>query len=518
MIDNIRRHPRIAAGGTLLATLWAIRSHLSSATATSLALVTGLSMLLGGLLHRLYFWSSLQETTEVDPSDSGIPTNPVEIFLHHRSLAGWLEGNNRRLTDLSIGIERVSHLLGVFDFTTDLDLQLRVALSLSRELFPMTGIMIFLRRDGQLAYRMGVRHGEEDSMVPIDEKGPLALRAKEIISSTIDLKQIQDDDWKGFSIPYKNTGSYPELTVMPLMIWNRILGFTVYHHADRHDMKDDEQVLASLFNRHLAVCIENHLLFNEKAQERQGLHDSELARQIQTECFPHLPASLRGFEFFGSCVPCREISGDYFDLVPISGDRLLAVIAGSSGRGLPAALFQAKLQTLIHAYAETCDSPARLLNFLSKFLSREGRGPLFATMLVVMVKADSGQLLVANAGHCKPLVFRQGSGFVEAPNVEAGIPLGLIESGDDGYVDQAIDLMPGDGMLLFTDGITEAIGHSTKRYGTEGINRVLEKLPAATRAEGLVTALFDDVKRFRSPDSPEDDATVVYLRLEKPTA
>lgn len=527
MKDHLYRHPHLFAGVSALLLVLAIHFHIGSFTGSeglsfssllTLGVVVFAALILGIILYWWSCWRTLQNPTDVDPGKLGNPPDLIEIFFQPRSLVSWLELNLGRLSGLYTNLERISHLLGFINYSVELNRQLKVALSLAQEIFPKVSFVIFLQEGGKLKFQIGSCHDAEGKLVTLEEKGPLVQRAHTAVQATIELNKLQEMNWKCFSLPLKTLKGFPELSIMPLMLWNRILGLIVYIRPEDIEMNNDEKVLASLLNRHMAIFIENHLLYREKIQQERLLREVEIARQVQTESLPQSVSPLRGFDIFGNCTPCNEISGDYYDLVPLSGDRLLVAIADVSGKGLPASLFLSKLQTLIRALAENYDSPAKLLNFLSRHMSRESMGSLFATMLLVMVRADSSQVLCSSAGHCKPLVVRSGAGFVEEVNFEVGIPLGLFDQGEDAYVDQVIDLIPGDGVFLYTDGVSELAGRNRERYGTERIQRVIEQLPPGTRSSALVYALLDDMNRFKGSLALEDDVTMVYFRLEKPAS
>jgi sigma-B regulation protein RsbU (phosphoserine phosphatase) len=169
---------------------------------------------------------------------------------------------------------------------------------------------------------------------------------------------------------------------------------------------------------------------------------------------------------------------------------------------------------MIRCFSEEIRDPADLLNKLSTRLGQDSKEDLFATILALQIKASEPEVKYANAGHASPIINRPRSGFAEIQEGEAGVPLGLFNSIPDPYANQTIHLLPGDGIFLYTDGITEPTESRPERLSTESMKRTLESLPelsAAETLENFTGQLFFDNNLL---NEPAEDETGIYLKLE----
>jgi len=487
----------------------------SAAGLASLGFLVFTSLLLGIIS---FWWNSRRQTPNALPSTT-IPQVPPldlsDLFFQTTSLFGWYQTNLCCIHSRFADLERISHLLSYMNFTADIQRQVRTALQFVQEFFPTHTLLVYLHNSSSaLAFSAGLRprHGEIAPFIAADD--PLIRQTLEIIRQEIDLERLISLEWKSFSLPLKRRSEPADLSILPLLVWNRIHGVVVFMNAERKALAEEEKILAALFNRQLAICVENHRLFIENMRRERLTYEVDVARTLQTSSLPNQPPLLRGFDLHGICVPCNEISGDYYDLVPLPNDRLLVTIADVSGKGLPAALFLSKIQALVRAMADTLPSPSQLLGFLSRQLSKDQMGSLFATMIVAVFTAESRSVVCANAGHCKPLVVRTGNGFVEEIEFEAGIPLGLFEQEENAYPERRIELLPGDGFFLFSDGVVDLLNRNRDRFGVERLKTALDNAPEG-KASSLVYHVMSTMNRFKETYPHEDDITMVYVKSEK---
>lgn len=480
----------------------------------SLGIVVFLAFFHGILLFWWHSFRSKEKKPEGDLSLSHSKDLEVaDIFFHSRGILPWLEKNLDYVKNIYSNLERISHLLSFINYSIELPRQLRLALALAHEIFPRAVITIFLWRDKSLLFGMASRMTTRGMVEELKEFDFMVLSAKEAIQEEVDLEKLRAMDGRTFSLPLKVESNSLSISVMPLILWNRVLGFIVYHFLEMEPLSSDEKVVATLLTRHIAVFVENHYLYQEKVQQQRIGHEIEIARQIQESSLPATVPEFPGYSFAFSCQPCSEISGDYYDLILRNEKEMLVTIADVSGKGFPASLFLSKIQTLVRALAGGIASPAELLTFLSRHMVQEQMGSLFATMFIAIVRSDSHSVVCANAGHCHPIVVRSKAGFVEEVVFDIGIPLGLFEPSGDEYQDHTIELMPGDGVFLYSDGLPELVGQNRERLGTEKIKEILDR---ATESDpkSLFNLLQKEIKAFQNDTPLEDDVTMVYLKSE----
>ncbi len=520
--ELVRRHPHLALGCGVVFMGIMIGIHLlisrtrawdASLSLFTLALTLLASLMVGILCYWWYCWRPITSEIAQIQHDKAGDIEAEDWFFQPIKLVGWLENNISRLKNYYSDLERVSQLISFINYSYELPRQLKVALNLAHEVFPRVTIMIFLPQKNQVKFEVGTRIDASGRLESLAREDGIVARALEEINHSVDLGKLNETGWRSFALPVKLPPT-PDYQIMPLALWNRILGLVVYETTERRRPFDnDEKMMALLINRQMALFVENHLLYAEKVQQERLHREVEIARQVQTESLPSAVSPIPGYDVFGLCNPCNEISGDYYDLIPLNDGRALIALADVSGKGLPAALFLSKIQTLVRALAHQYQSPAQLLAFLSRHLSAEKMGALFATMVVVIVETGSAQAVCSSAGHCKPLIVRPGIGLVEELNFEVGIPLGLFDVGEEAYNDVTIDLIPGDGIFLYSDGVTDLTNPARERYGTERVRRDLEDAPN-NRAAAAVYHLLERMNRFKGQAPLEDDVTMVFIKSE----
>lgn len=480
----------------------------------SLALVVFGALIMGIVSFWWHSWKDMGKSMQTLPFPESRNFDFTDLFFQPKLITNWFEKNISRLRSRCTDLERISQLLSFINYSLELPRQLRVALNLGVEIFPNMAILVFLRDNNAIKYEAGSKPDEFGNLMLIQPEDILVKDATKEIHRNVDIEKLNAIDWLSFALPIRSPT--PEgFSVMPLLVWNRIRGLIVYISMTKLPLETDERFLTALFNRHLAIFIENHILFKDKIQRERLIHEVEIARTVQNDSLPQSTASiLKGYDIFGICNPSNEISGDYYDFVNLSEKHLLVAIADVSGKGLPAALFLSKIQTLVRSVSPLVNtSPSGLLSFISNQLTKERMGSLFATMLLALINADNNTVVFSSAGHCKPFIVREKNGFVEDIHFESGIPLGLFDSPCGGYIDQTIDLFPGDGIFLFSDGVSDLMNSRRERFGTERLKSVLEK-SAGEKASALVYRVIDEMNRFKEKTIHEDDITMVYVKSE----
>src|SRR5277367_4200173 len=201
-------------------------------------------------------------------------------------------------------------------------------------------------------------------------------------------------------------------------------------------------------------------------QERRVKTELEIARNVQQKLFPHVDRSLRTLEYDGRCVPAREVSGDYYDFLPVGEDGLVCVLADVSGKGVAAALLMANLQACFRSQPlEALQHPAETLRVVNKLFYESTPAEHFATLFFGYYDDPSRQLRYANCGHLPPLLVR-ADGSVERLEATATV-LGVFQNWRS--EERAVELRPGDHVVLFTDGVTEAGMDSGVEFGEDGL-------------------------------------------------
>jgi sigma-B regulation protein RsbU (phosphoserine phosphatase) len=267
----------------------------------------------------------------------------------------------------------------------------------------------------------------------------------------------------------------------------------------------DAETLA-LFASQAAVALENASLHHE-AMERQLLErELELAAAIQRELLPREIAPLPGFEIGALTEPCRQVGGDVYDLIA-APDGMLLILGDVTGKGVPAALMAASLQAAVRVLGRACPAVVDLAHQINHYLVGATPENKFATVFLGCLRAG-GELEYVSAGH-NPAVLASADGTVRLLH-SSGPPFGLLTDAD--YPSERVQMAPGDLLLAYTDGFSEAPGTGTDE--DFGIERLVE-LTVAMRGEPfarLAEELFAAVARHTGGTPPHDDRTLLMVR------
>jgi sigma-B regulation protein RsbU (phosphoserine phosphatase) len=245
------------------------------------------------------------------------------------------------------------------------------------------------------------------------------------------------------------------------------------------------------------------------AREVCLLSELEIARNIQQSLLPKNFPPLPGFSLSGFCLSAHHVGGDFYDVLPLPDQAALLVVADVMGKGVPAALFAASLRTHVRTIADWTQRPAELLRRINRLMFEELSGvDMFITVQLAVADTRKRQLVVASAGHC-PLLLTNTRSQTRAITPE-GMPLGIVA--DVAFTEEVVSLEPGAGVLLYTDGLTEARNLSGHFFGQE---RLLQWLSSTSRTEQSApertAGLLEELKRFQSELPPKDDLTFLVL-------
>ncbi|MGH9881144.1 MAG: PP2C family protein-serine/threonine phosphatase, partial [Pyrinomonadaceae bacterium] len=270
--------------------------------------------------------------------------------------------------------------------------------------------------------------------------------------------------------------------------------------------KDDLEVLMLLASQ-VAIIIEKVQL-HEQLIEKQRLEGQlEVARQVQLELLPARDPQLEGYDISAYNFPTEEVSGDYYDWVKIYDDQIGLVIADVSGKGVPAALLMAFLRASLRAATHIGYSPHISMAKVNYLLWESIERNQFVTAFYGILDASHGTLAYTNAGHNPALLLNSGGKvrFMERGNV----PLGMFR--DTRYYEYYLTLEQGDLLLLYTDGVTEAMNPQGEEFGTDRLVQSV-KATSVLSARELIAAVYRDVIDWTDGVGLTDDATFFVIK------
>lgn len=276
----------------------------------------------------------------------------------------------------------------------------------------------------------------------------------------------------------------------------------------------DSKLLTAVAEQ-IAAIINNTLLHQQILAQERMQRELEIAAEIQTSLLPHRLPEIPGVEFAVASLPATEVGGDFYDFISFDDDRLGIVVSDVAGKGVPAAMLTSLARTILRVEAGYGHSPQRVINQTNQALLRDLQyAEMFVTALVAYLNQNDLTLTYANAGHTPALWWRAELGTFELLTATTP-PLGIQVTDMGG--DRTLQLSPGDFVVFYTDGVTEAMSPNNQIFGGD---RLQEALAAHARgsADDLVQSVLSAVRTFRRTAPWSDDLTIIAMRVQPSAA
>ena len=261
-----------------------------------------------------------------------------------------------------------------------------------------------------------------------------------------------------------------------------------------------------------AFALYNAIIYSMANEKKRLDHDLEIARDIQRILLPAEAPAINGFEISGINVPARQVSGDYFDYIHVDDERLGVAIADVSGKGVPASLIMAICRSVLRSEAVRNPSPANVLQKVNRQLYPDIKEDMFISMAYLILDQGPNGVTLARAGHDAPLLYKR-----QSQSVTPIKPRGMVVGIDSGNVfdritgDFAVSLERDDCLVLYTDGVTEALDTEGNEFGLE---RTIQSVRASATdgAQAIIRQVIDDVRNFTGSHPQSDDITLIAIR------
>lgn len=257
------------------------------------------------------------------------------------------------------------------------------------------------------------------------------------------------------------------------------------------------------------VCIDHYTT----EQKRKLENELELSQKVQKALLPQVIPDMPNLEVAAFSQPARIVGGDYFDFFQFQDASRGFVIADVMGKGIAASLLMASLQASLRILVTESDCPGDVAKRLNQLFCHNIHLTKFVTLFLARYEEETSTLHYCNAGHNPPLLFRKNE---TGPDTElwlqpTGAAIGLVE--DFQFHAERVSLLPGDLLLLYTDGVSEARNSSDEEFGTERLSRVVKENPNLTARE-IVAALRRNLQEYTSGQPLEDDTTILAVKVQ----
>jgi sigma-B regulation protein RsbU (phosphoserine phosphatase) len=386
--------------------------------------------------------------------------------------------------------------------------------------------------------RMAVLTGGPDAFVPIylyGYAGPLPLR---VAADAVFVRQMEKEQrpvrvylddpnsWINRSalVSQEERDQLVQLQtelLLPLEGRGRLLGFiSLGRKLSEEPYSNLDIRLLQSVARQTGLAMENLRLASEIAREiseRDKLNrEMEIAKEVQERLFPQSIIPVSGLEYSGECLPALGVGGDYYDFFELPGKKLGLAIGDVSGKGISAALMMASLQAALRGQALVLrDQLACVIGNVNRLLHETSSANRYATLFYAEYDPTGQQLSYVNAGHNAPILVRPGPRGFECLRLESGgAVVGLFP--ELNYEQATISLSPGDLLVAYTDGISEAMNVAGEEWGEDALIQCITKLYGLPAVE-LLHQLLAEVRLFAQGAPQHDDMTLLVTRIQPPS-
>lgn len=301
-------------------------------------------------------------------------------------------------------------------------------------------------------------------------------------------------------------------TVVPLVIKSKIIGLLLFglkHAGSRFDGKDLELLTAS--GNQAAISIENARLYESEAEKIKYQKELQLARKIQENLLPKCIPNINNLDICGIMKPALMVGGDYFDLIPVSNNKLFVVVGDVSGKGLSAALYMTKLQTMVSMLCSENTSPREILIELNKKIYGAIDRSSFITISIALFDVEERTVKISRAGHMPVILVKNGSIInYKSPGIGVGLNSGKIF--EESLGEEIIKLEKGQIFSFYSDGVVEEMNEKDELYGTDKYSSLLQNHQTKHSSE-IMEEVFTSLKTFRGKREQSDDITVVIVKV-----
>jgi sigma-B regulation protein RsbU (phosphoserine phosphatase) len=298
--------------------------------------------------------------------------------------------------------------------------------------------------------------------------------------------------------------------LIPLAYRDRLVGILMLgEKVTKTNFSTEDMTLLSVLSNQIAIAMENARLYNETLEKHRIEEDLRLAREIQRNLLPRFRPQGKNFEITGFNLPSREVGGDYYDFIPLSDDRIGVVIGDISGKGIPAAILMSNLQATFRISALHAKSTAEAMHLVNNQIIQTTSVEKFATLFYGVFDSKSRSLEYTNAGHNFPIHWSPNRDCLFLK--EGGLVIGVLK--DAPYQSAKIQLLPGELIVFYTDGVTEARNKKEDEFGEARLIDVISRC-SHKPAESILETILDSVTVFTDGDLESDDLTLVVMKVK----
>lgn len=300
---------------------------------------------------------------------------------------------------------------------------------------------------------------------------------------------------------------------VPLISQDKVMGILYAMKQEEYGFEQDDCDLLQAFANQAVVAIENARLVRESIEKERLEQELKVAHDAQMKLLPKEMPVVEGLDIDAICITANEVGGDYYDFLPLNRNRLGIIIGDVSGKGISAAFYMAEIKGIIRAMSRIYSSPRELLIKVNQTLYDNIDRKTFISLIYAIIDAEKGSLVFSRAGHCPLLYFSQKKGetqFLQPPGLGLGLDRGEIFQRV--IKEERLKIYPGDVLLFYTDGITEARNENQEEYEEGRLAQALFEAKELS-SSGIKSRIVDRVRDFIGAERTIDDLSMVVVKV-----
>ncbi len=302
--------------------------------------------------------------------------------------------------------------------------------------------------------------------------------------------------------------SIKSLLSVPLVCKGNLIGvLNLFNKKEVGGFTIDDQRLLTIIATQSAQVIENARLYAEEKRFHQLEQELEMAKEIQERLLPKESPTVPNFDIAGASYPAKNVGGDYFDFFELEKERWCIALGDVAGKGIPAALLMSHLQATMRNQAMSNRNLVECISKTNNFLCRNTEDNKFVTLFCGILDPGARTYHYVNAGHNYPYHVK-ATGEI-TPLKEGGLVVGMLP--DVPYEDDSIEMQPGDVVVIYSDGVTEANNEREDMFGEARLQTLLKEVRTKSAKE-IVDDVYEAVKKHEASSEPDDDITVVVIK------
>jgi sigma-B regulation protein RsbU (phosphoserine phosphatase) len=297
--------------------------------------------------------------------------------------------------------------------------------------------------------------------------------------------------------------------VVPMITSKQLVGFLCLGEKPSEEpySREEKELLLGIAYQ-MAVAIDYSQQSDRIAEQEKLRREIEIAKQVQSQLFPQRVPGMKTLDYMGVCKAAREVGGDYYDFMEIGPGRLGFVVADISGKGISAALLMASLQALLRSHAALHGDRAELLVWdINRLMHSSTANGKYASLFYGFYDDLSRLLAYVNAGHLPPILYKKDGSVVRLKT--GGMVVGMMP--DTAYRQEIVKLEPGDILLIFSDGISEAMNMKDQEFGEERLISLIAPL-AELSANSISESILKSIADYVGAAPQHDDSTLVVIK------